>query len=260
MNSENTFDVLGVRVHAVQIPGMIGDMERWIAQRQSGRYVTLTNVHAIMEAHSDPDFRQVLNQAAAVCPDGMPLVWLGRSLGFPLERRVYGPDVLADFCRATQHRGYSHFFYGGAPGVPEQLAHALTAKFPGVRVAGYYSPPFRPCSPEEKTEIARMINDAAPDVLWVGLGCPKQEFWMHEHSTLLRVPIMLGVGQAFDIYAGNLKQAPKWMREHGFEWLFRLFLEPRRLWKRYLVYNTRFVAAVLGQFLLHRGSVTTDDI
>ncbi|HEV2118276.1 MAG TPA: WecB/TagA/CpsF family glycosyltransferase [Terriglobales bacterium] len=245
-----TFDVLGVRVDAVQIPEMIRRLEQWIGEVPRGRYVTLTNVHAIMEAQSRPVFKQVLNRAASVCPDGMPLVWLGRRAGHSLPRRVYGPDLLWDFCRATERQGYSHFFYGGGPGTAQRLAAELTTRFPGVRVAGCYSPPFRPLSAAEDEAIVRRINDAAPDLLWVGLGCPKQEFWMHQHAGLLRVPVMLGVGQAFDLYAGNLRQAPRWMREHGLEWLFRLCREPRRLGKRYLVYNSWFVTALCWQVLM----------
>jgi N-acetylglucosaminyldiphosphoundecaprenol N-acetyl-beta-D-mannosaminyltransferase len=247
-----TFDVLGVRVHAVQIPEMIRRMEQWIAEGPHGRYVTLTNVHAIMEAQAQPAFKQVLNQAASVCPDGMPLVWVGRRSGYPMPRRVYGPDLLWDFCRVTQDKGYSHFFYGGGPEIAQRLAAELKARFPGLRVAGSYSPPFRPASAEEEAATVRRINDAAPDVLWIGLGCPKQEFWMHQHAGRLRVPVMLGVGQAFDIYAGSLRQAPRWMREHGLEWLFRLCLEPRRLGKRYVLYNSWFVAAAARQMLMQR--------
>lgn len=247
-----TFDVLGVRVDAVQIPEMIRRMEQWIAEGPRGRYVTLTNVHAIMEAQAQPAFKQVLNQAASVCPDGMPLVWVGRRSGFAMPRRVYGPDLLWDFCRATEDKGYSHFFYGGGPGIAQRLAAELKAHFPGMGVAGCYSPPFRPLSAEEDAAIVSQINGAAPDLLWVGLGCPKQEFWMHQHAGRLRVPLMLGVGQAFDIYAGSLRQAPRWMREHGLEWLFRLCREPRRLGRRYLVYNSRFVAAALRQMLVQR--------
>ena len=247
-----TFDVLGVRVDAVQIPQMIRRLEQWIAEGPRGRYVTLTNVHAIMEAQGEPAFRQVLNGAASVCPDGMPLVWMGRRAGYVMPRRVYGPDLLWDFCRATERQGYSHFFYGGGPGIARRLAAELKARFPGVRVAGCYSPPFRPLPAEEDGAVVRMINAAAPDLLWVGLGCPKQEFWMHEHAGRLRVPVMLGVGQAFDIYAGSLRQAPRWMREHGLEWLFRLCREPRRLGKRYVLYNSWFVAAAARQMLMQR--------
>ena len=244
------FDVLGVRVDAVQIPEMICRLEQWIAEGPRGRYVTLTNVHAIMQAQAEPAFKQVLNQAASVCPDGMPLVWMGRRFGYAMPRRVYGPDLFWDFCRATERQGYSHFFYGGGPGIAQRLASELKARFPGVRVAGFYSPPFRPLAEEEDAAVVRMINAAAPDLLWVGLGCPKQEFWMHQHAGRLRVPVMLGVGQAFDIYAGSLRQAPRWMREHGLEWLFRLCLEPRRLGKRYLLYNSWFVAAAATKILM----------
>ena len=249
-----TFDVLGVRVHAVQIPEMIRRLELWIAEGPRGRYVTLTNVHAIMEAQAQPAFKLVLNQAASVCPDGMPLVWMGRGSGYAMPRRVYGPDLLWDFCRATEGQGYSHFFYGGGPGIAQRLASELKAHFPGVRVAGCYSPPFRPLSAEEDVAAVRRINDAAPDLLWVGLGCPKQEFWMHQHAGRLRVPVMLGVGQAFDIYGGSLRQAPRWMREHGLEWLFRLCLEPRRLGRRYLVNNTWFLLCMISQLLRTRAS------
>ncbi|HKT69231.1 MAG TPA: WecB/TagA/CpsF family glycosyltransferase [Terriglobales bacterium] len=248
------FDVLGVRVDAVQIPEMIRRLEQWIADGPRGRYVTLTNVHAIMEAQGEPAFRQVLNQAASVCPDGMPLVWMGRRAGYRMPRRVYGPDLLWDFCRATAGQRYSHFFYGGGPGIADRLAAELKARFPGMRVAGCYSPPFCPLAAEKDAAVVRMINNAAPDLLWVGLGCPKQEFWMHEHARRLRVPVMLGVGQAFDIYAGSLRQAPRWMREHGLEWLFRLCLEPRRLGKRYLVYNSRFVVSLGRQWLFPQRS------
>ena len=245
-----TFPVLGVSIDALQIPEVIGRIERWIAAGEHSRYITLTNVHAVMEAHRDESFRCLLNQAAMVCPDGMPLIWLGRLHGFSLRRRVYGPDLLWDFCRATQDRGYKHYFYGGAPGVADNLAAVLQRRFPGVHVVGCYSPPYRSLTEGEKHTIVQRINAAAPNVLWVGLGCPKQEHWMHDYCGLLRVPVMLGVGQAFDIYAGNLRQAPKWMREHGFEWLFRLALEPRRLWRRYLVYNTGFLLLLIRDLLI----------
>lgn len=250
-----TFKVLGVHVSATQIPQMIAKIEQWIVKREVSRYVTLTNVHAIMEAHRDSKFKEVLNSAAAVCPDGMPLVWLAQMRGLGLRRRVYGPDLLLDFCRATHEKGYSHFFYGGAEGVPERLAEELTRQFPGLRVAGCFSPPFRPLTLEEDQKVVEMINQAAPDLVWVGLGCPKQEFWMREHFEKVGAPVMLGVGQAFDIYAGDLRQAPRWMRERGLEWFFRLIREPKRLWKRYLIYNSWFVFAVIRDSFRSRDKV-----
>ena len=236
-----SFTVLGVRVHAVQIPAVVGDMEQWIAQRAGSHFVTVTNVHSVMEAHRDVGFREVLNAADLSVADGMPLVWLGRLKGYGMKRRVYGPDLLLDFCRATRAKDYGHFFYGGSAGVPERLADALIQHCPRLRVVGTYSPPFRPLTPGEDREAVEMINQAAPDVLWVGLGCPKQERWMFEHRHRLNVPVIVGVGAAFDFYTGRVAQASRWMREHGLEWLFRLYQEPRRLWRRYLIYNTQFV-------------------
>ena len=169
--------------------------------------------------------------------------------GYSLKQRVYGPDLLLDFCRETNEKAYRHFFYGGAPGVPEALAAKLKCQFPLLEVAGTYSPPVRPLTPEEDAGIVDMINRAKADVLWVGLGCPKQECWMYEHREQLRVPVLVGVGQAFDLHAGRLKQAPAWMRGHGLEWLYRLLAEPRRLWRRYLIYNSEFVFSALLEFL-----------
>jgi N-acetylglucosaminyldiphosphoundecaprenol N-acetyl-beta-D-mannosaminyltransferase len=191
----------------------------------------------------------VLDSADLCVPDGMPLVWIGRSRGYPLKRRVYGPDLLLEFCRETNTKGYRHFFYGGGPDVPEALAAKLKAQFPLLEVAGVYSPPFRPLTPEEDARAVELINRSAADVLWVGLGCPKQEYWMYEHRDQLRVPVLVGVGQAFDVHAGRLRQAPVWMREHGLEWLFRLMSEPRRLWKRYLIYNSQFIFSELLELL-----------
>lgn len=244
-----TFRVLGVSLAALQIPGLIEQMETWIRQRNSWRFIAVTNVHVVMEARHDPSFRKVLEDADLCVPDGMPLIWIGRLRGHALRRRVYGPDLLVDFCRETQHAGYRHFFYGGAPGVPEALAGKLTEQFPRLNVAGTYSPPFRRMTEQEELMVAEMIHQAAPDVLWVGLGCPKQEIWMQQHCDLLRVPVMVGVGQAFDIHSGRSRQAPSFLREHGFEWLYRLLAEPRRLWRRYLVYNSEFMICELLELL-----------
>jgi N-acetylglucosaminyldiphosphoundecaprenol N-acetyl-beta-D-mannosaminyltransferase len=238
---QRRFRVLGVEVDAVQIPQVIARIEQWIAERGGCHYVTLTNVHAVMEANRDSRFKAVLSEASIVCPDGMPLVWLGRLSGHRgVRRRVYGPDLMLELLNTTATRGYRHFFYGGSPGVPEQMIANFRRSFP-IEIAGTYSPPFRRLSDAEDATIVRLINNAAPDVLWVGLGCPKQEYWMHAHRNQLNVPVVLGVGQAFDVFAGNLAQAPTWMREHGWEWLFRLLSEPQRLWKRYLIYNTEFL-------------------
>lgn len=235
-----SFNVLGVRVDALQIPDVIEQMEHWIRARDAEHYIAVTGMHGVMEAHHDPVFREILHAADLVVPDGMPLVWLGRAHGFELRQRVYGPELMLAFCEKTLKKGYRHFFYGGAPGVAEELARNLCECFPELAVAGTYSPPFRNLTFAEDQEIVAQIREAAPDVLWVGLSTPKQERWMHAHRDRLNVPVLAGVGAAFDIHAGTRKQAPRWMRENGLEWLFRLTQEPERLWRRYLIYGSEF--------------------
>jgi N-acetylglucosaminyldiphosphoundecaprenol N-acetyl-beta-D-mannosaminyltransferase len=241
------FRVLGVPVDAVQIPGVIGQISRWIDERRSTRYVAVTGMHGITESLRDPHFRVILKAADLVVPDGMPLVWIGRLRGQQIKRRVYGPELMETFCRDTGPR-YRHFFYGGAAGVPEDLAQVMQDRH-GIRVAGAYSPPFRPLTSEEDRELIQLIDAAAPDVLWIGLSTPKQERWMYEHRDKIGVPVMLGVGAAFDLNTNRLKQAPRWMRENGLEWFFRLLAEPKRLWRRYLVFGSHFVFNVCLEFL-----------
>lgn len=234
------FRVLGVRVDAVQIPDVVAQMEQWIARREASRYVAVTGMHGVTEAHHDATLKHILSNADLVVPDGMPLVWIGRWSGHDLKRRVYGPELMLAFMQETGNR-YRHYFYGGAPGVPERLAERLRQKIPELQVTGVYSPPFRPLTEEEERSIAARINDAAPDVVWVGLSTPKQEKWMHRFRSRLSAPVLVGVGAAFDIHSGRAKQAPAWMRENGLEWLFRLITEPRRLWRRYLLLGPKFV-------------------
>lgn len=234
-----TFKVLGVGMHAVQIPDAIAILESWIENRDGCRYVAVTGMHGISEAVEDPNFRTMLNSASLLVCDGMPLVWLGRWHGHNIPRRVYGPELMETFCQQTGSR-YRHFFYGGAPDVPESLAAEMQRRF-GIQVAGTYSPPFRPLTPEEDQQVVAMIEAAQADVLWIGLSTPKQEKWMYQHRDKLTVPAVIGVGAAFDLNSGRLVQAPRWMRENGLEWLFRLAVEPRRLWKRYLVRGPIFV-------------------
>jgi N-acetylglucosaminyldiphosphoundecaprenol N-acetyl-beta-D-mannosaminyltransferase len=235
------FSVLGVRVEALQFPEVVAQMEKWIHDHRGCHSIACTGMHGVVEAQHDLAFRKILEFTDLVVPDGMPLIWLGRRRGHDLPHRVYAPDLVLAFCEQTQGQAYRHFFYGGDSGVADRLAESLTRRFPGMRVAGTYSPPFRPLSEQEDDEIVAMISRAAPDVLWVGLGAPKQERWMHEHKQKLSVPVMVSVGAAFDWLSGRRRQAPPWMREHGLEWLFRLLQEPRRLWRRYLVYGVQFL-------------------
>jgi len=239
-----SYRVLGVRIHAVQIPDVIDMIERWIEESERCRYIAVTDMHGVSVAGQDPDFRRILEEADLVVPDGMPLVWLGRSRGHALERRVYGPELMLEFCRRTRGRGYRHYFYGGRPGVAARLVETLRAIDVGLQVGGTFSPPFGTPSRQESEETVARINKASPDILWVGLGAPKQERWMWENRARLRVPVLVGVGAAFDINSGQVRQAPVWMRENGLEWSWRLMLEPRRLWRRYLIDGSRFAANV----------------
>jgi len=233
------FRVLGVRVNAIQIPNAIAVIERWIEQRSIGNYVAVTGMHGVMEAQRSPSLKKDLNNASLVVPDGMPLVWLGRWHKFPMRRRVYGPELLEAFCHETKDR-YRHFFYGGGTGVAAELAEVLRRRH-GIRIAGCYTPPFRKLNQEEERELFELLKACSPDVLWVGLSTPKQELWMAENSGRAGIPVMVGVGAAFDFLTGRTRQAPIWMREHGLEWLFRLGVEPKRLWHRYLIYGPQFL-------------------
>jgi len=243
------YKVLGVRVDAVQIPDVVNQMEFWIRERRRSHYIAVTGMHGVSEAQEDRAFKSVLNSADLVVPDGMPLVWLGRLHGFSLKRRVYGPELMVAFCSQTSCRSYRQFFYGGAPGVAEELAKTLRTRFPGTQVVGTYCPPFRPLTGEEKRDVLELISRMRPDVVWVGLSTPKQERWMYEYREEIEIPVMVGVGAAFDLNSGRIKQAPAWMQEHGLEWFYRLLQEPRRLWRRYLVYGPRFLGNVILELL-----------
>lgn len=235
------FPVLGVPVAAVQIPQVISQIHTWIRNGDGCHYIAVTGMHGVTEAQHDPTFKRVLGSAGLVVPDGMPLVWLARLKGHSLRRRVYGPELMDAFCAQRTAQGYRHFLYGGAPGVPEKLAAALREKHPGLNVVGMLSPPFRSLSCEEDEYLVAQINEAHPDVVWVGLSTPKQERWMFDHRDRLNAAVLVGVGAAFDFGAGLKEQAPPWMRERGLEWLFRLSREPQRLWRRYLIYGSKFM-------------------
>ena len=244
-------NVLGVGVSAINMHIALATIQRWIAARER-HYVCITNVHAVMEAQRDEGLRAVLNSAGMVTPDGMPLVWLSRLHGARHVERVYGPDLLLTCCELSLQRGYTHFLVGGAEGVADLLANRLRARFPGLRIVGTASPPFRAMSAAEDDALVRRVNEVAPDIVWVGLGAPKQERWMHDHRSALQAPVIVGVGAAFDFHSGVKPQAPPWMQRSGLEWVFRLMTEPRRLWRRYLVNNPLFVWRVLLQALAVR--------
>jgi N-acetylglucosaminyldiphosphoundecaprenol N-acetyl-beta-D-mannosaminyltransferase len=239
-------NILGVPVSAIDMRRAVEIVEGWIEKRQT-HYVCVTGVHGVMESQRDERLLRAHAGAGLVTPDGMPLLWLGRLRGFKQMDRVYGPDLMLRLCERSLARGYRHYFYGGAEGVPERLSARLCERFPGIHIVGTYSPPFRPLTSEEDDDVARRINAARPDIVWVGLGTPKQERWMEAHRDQLEAAALIGVGAAFDFHAGLKRQAPRWMQRSGLEWLFRLANEPRRLWRRYLVNNTWFVTLVLAE-------------
>ena len=250
---ESTFDALGVKIHAVQIADVLERMREWIRIRDRSHSVVHCNVYTLTCAHRDPAFRQILNSSDLVVADGMPLVWIGRRAGHgAMKERVYGPDLMLASMEYFRPLGVRHYFYGGSEGVAQELARRMDARFPGLAVAGAEAPPYLTTVAQESPERIERINQSRPDILWVGLGSPKQEQWMNLHRERLQVPVILGVGAAFDFFTGRVRQAPTWMRSHGLEWAFRLGSEPRRLWKRYLWGNSLFLYLLWKESLKRR--------
>ena len=240
-------NILGVGLSPINLSRATAMILDAVRQNRKG-YVAVTGVHGVSEAQSDPEFRQILNAAFLNTPDGMPMTWVGRLQGFQDMDRVYGPDLMLSLCAATQDGSVRHFFYGGAPGVADELRTVLSARFPGISIGGTYAPPFRPLNVEEETELRLRLKEAQPHICWIGLSTPKQERFMAAYLDKLPTTVMIGVGAAFDIHSGRVRQAPLWMQRCGLEWFFRLTQEPKRLWKRYLVNNPLFLARILAQF------------
>jgi N-acetylglucosaminyldiphosphoundecaprenol N-acetyl-beta-D-mannosaminyltransferase len=241
-------NVLGVGVSAIDVERAVSIIGGWVSRRVPN-YVCVSGVHGVMESQEDDVLRDIHNHAGLVTPDGMPLVWLGRLASHRQMTRVYGPDLLLACCAESSRRGWRHFFYGGASGVADLLARRLRAHFPTLEVAGTYTPPFRALTDEEEADVTRRIEESHADIVWVGLSTPKQERWMAAHVGRVAAPVLIGVGAAFDFHAGLKPQAPHWLQQCGLEWLFRLATEPRRLWRRYLTNNPRFVWRVTLQQL-----------
>lgn len=222
----------------------------WGACRES-RYVCICNVHSVVTTERDPDFARVVNEADMATPDGAPVAWMLRKLGYEGQQRINGPDLMLRYCEEAAERGESIFLYGGTPNTLDILQRELPNRFSGLRIAGAISPPFRPLTSEEDAEVVKQINSSGAGTVWVSLGCPKQEKWMAEHRGKINA-VMIGVGAAFDYHAGTIKRAPIWMQRNGLEWLHRLCSEPGRLWKRYLVTNTLFILGAMRQLCFSR--------
>lgn len=242
------FGVLGVRVDAVTTGSVVAAVEGAIASKAKA-YLVFSTASSILSARDDDSVRAAMEGADVVAPDGMPLVWLGRRAGHDVER-VYGPDFMLALLERTGD-GLRHFFYGGAPGVAEEMAARLRKRFPDLVVAGTHCPDVATGAEVLEDDVA-LINAARPDVVWVGIGHPKQELWMQTHRGLLDAPVLAGVGAAFDFHSGRKKEAPGWVKRSGLQWLHRLASDPRRLWRRYLVGNSRFVALLAKESLSWR--------
>lgn len=233
-------NILGVGISAINMGLALGEIERWVRTRTPA-YVCLRDVHGVMRCQHDQALRAIHNRAGLVTPDGMPLVWLLRAAGQGHADRVYGPDLMLAVFEAGLSRGYKHFLYGTTEETLARLAANLTRRYPGAAIVGCHAPPFRPLSAAEEREVAQAIETSGADIVWVGLSTPKQESWMAAHSGDLAAPVLIGVGAAFDFHAGKIRQAPRLIQRSGLEWLFRLVIEPRRLWKRYLTSIPGFI-------------------
>jgi N-acetylglucosaminyldiphosphoundecaprenol N-acetyl-beta-D-mannosaminyltransferase len=228
-------NVLGVGIHAITLEGAVDTIADTIESRQR-EYVCVVPAHSVMDCVGDPSLRPVFNGAGMCTPDGMALVWLLKLRGHREVSRVYGPDLMLAVCQRSIAAGWRHFFVGGGAGIADELARRLEHRHPGLQVAGTHSPPFSPVSSVEDDEMVMRINASRPDVVWVGLGSPKQERWMAEHAGRVSASVMVGVGAAFDYLSGHRAQAPRWMQRSGLEWLFRWAGEPLRLTPRYVRY------------------------
>lgn len=241
-------NILGVGVDAIDEHRAVETIDAALRTGEGG-YVCVTGVHGVMEAQRDPALKRILNGALLTTPDGMPTVWVGRASGFHEIDRVYGPDLMLAVCRQLVGTGRSHFFLGGSEGVAQELGRCLSVRFPGLRVAGSYTPPFRPLTGDEEEELVQLVRQSEADIVWVGLSTPKQERLMAQLADRIAPAVMVGVGAAFDFHTGRVRQAPRWMQRSGFEWLFRMLQEPRRLFPRYARNNLPFIAGILLQGL-----------
>jgi N-acetylglucosaminyldiphosphoundecaprenol N-acetyl-beta-D-mannosaminyltransferase len=244
MDTPRKYPVVGVGISTTSYQEVLSFVRQWLSAHRPdapGRYICVTTANGIITAHKDRGFKEVLNEADIVTPDGMPLVWALRSFGFKAQARVYGPNLTLALCEQAAYEGHRIFFLGGRPEVLAKLRDRLQARLPDLQIAGAYSPPFGVISAEEDEAQMRMIRESGAQLVFVGLGEPKQERWMSAHRNRLPGVVLVGVGAAFDFHAGTLRQAPVWMQSAGLEWFFRLAMEPRRLWRRYILTTPRFL-------------------
>ncbi len=234
-----TVNILGVEIAAIDMEWLLAFTKKHIKDLK-GDYVCVSNVHTTVTAFEDPEYRKIQNGGILAIPDGGPLSSVGRKRGAKNMSRTTGPSYMEEILKISEEKGYSHFFYGSTEETLQKLQERLKKEYPRLTIAGLYSPPFRQLAEEEDREILGKINETHPDFVWVGLGAPKQERWMATHQGRIQ-GLMVGVGAAFDYYAGNIKRAPKWMQKANLEWLYRLLQDPKRLFTRYLVTNSKFI-------------------
>ncbi len=239
-----TYDVLGVPMSATTLDTASAAIVRW-AEDDKARFVFIRDVHGIMQAKGDAELMSLHQKASMVTPDGMPLVWLGQHAGRPVSRTC-GPDLMEKVLLESPRTGLKHYFYGGKPGVAEQLKAGFEDRAPGLNVVGVDTPPFRPLTPSELTDVAAKINRSGADVVWIGVSTPKQEYLMDKLAPHVGATL-IGVGAAFDFHTGSVSRAPTWMQRSGLEWLWRLSSEPKRLWRRYLILAPKFVLLVASE-------------
>lgn len=241
-------NILGVAIDQIDYDGALKYLDKFISEGGC-HYICVNSTQDIVISQNSEEFKSIVNKSDLATPDGWPVVWAMRILGYKQEGRVTGPDLMLAACEQSVAKGYSHYFYGGAEGVPELLKSKLQNRFPGLRVAGTYSPPFRPLTEAEDEAVINMINNSKADILWVGLSTPKQHFWIKQHLGKIKVPVFLSVGAAFDFHSGRIKRAPIWMQKYGLEWFHRILQEPKRLGKRYLEYLPIFALKFMCQLL-----------
>lgn len=231
--------VIGAPIDSLNWSRALTRLADWAASRES-RYVCICNAHSVVTARQNQTFAKVIHEADMATPDGAPVAWLMRRLGVTSQERINGPDLMWRYCAEAAQRDESIYLYGGMPQTLETLQSKLVEEFPGLTIAGAYSPPYRQLTAKEDAAVVQAINSSGAGTVWVSLGCPKQEEWMAEHRGRINA-VMIGVGAAFDYHAGTIQRAPLWMQRNGLEWLHRLCSEPRRLWRRYLVTNSLFI-------------------
>jgi len=245
-------EILGIKINNLSMQKAVEEIEKFIKEKSS-KYIVTPNLDHLVKLQKDSEFKKIYNEAHLVLCDGLPIVWISRILGMPLKERVAGSDLFIELCKVSAQKGYKLFFLGGRENASVKASEVLRRKYPGIRIVGIYSPPFGfEKNKEENEKIIKMIKEAKPDILFVGLGAPKQEKWIYAHYRELGVPVSIGIGASFEFAAGIIKRAPKFLQKIGLEWFWRILTEPKRLWRRYLVDDMRFLVKIILTVILKK--------